>query len=80
MSGRAALGDERLDHGDDLVGFAGVPDAHHECFAGVFADDVQQFEVPAIGGVVELEVQRAVGFHWCRVGFGHAASAVAVSS
>jgi hypothetical protein len=57
-SGAPVFGDETLDHRDDLIGVAGAPDAHGERFAGVFVDDVQQFDPPVVGGLVELEVQR----------------------
>ncbi len=59
----SSLGDEALDDGDHLVGVQrsslAVPLAMARASGPVLlVDDVQQFQLPAIGGLVELEVER----------------------
>ena len=58
MRRRAPLGDERVDDRDDIVGSAVASDAHGQRLAGVLVDDVAQLDPAAVGGLVELEVNR----------------------
>ncbi len=55
--GRSPLGDEALYDRDDGVGVTGSAHPHGQSLPGVLVDDVQQLQPPAIGGLVELEVQ-----------------------
>ena len=45
-----------FDGGHDGVGVAAAADPHGQCLAGVFIDDVEQFQPAAVGGLIELEV------------------------
>ncbi len=54
----ASLGDEALDDGDHVVGVAAPSHSHGEGLYGVLVEDVQQHQPPAIGGPLELEVER----------------------
>jgi hypothetical protein len=56
VSASAAGGDEPLDDGDDVIGGAMPAHVHGQGFAGVLVDDVAQLQPPAVGGLVELEV------------------------
>ena len=58
MLGCPAHGDQVDEHRHDLIGGAGPPDPHRQRFAGVLVHDVQRLEPAAVGGLVELEVQR----------------------
>jgi hypothetical protein len=53
-----ALGDEPVEGGDGLVGIDAAVTLDRQRFAGELVDDVQQLQDPAVGGLVELEVQR----------------------
>ena len=55
--GSAAHGGELVEDGDGLVGVDASGDVHRERLAGVLIDDVEQLEHPAVGGLIELEVQ-----------------------
>ena len=48
--------DEPFDDGHDVIGGAVAGHVHGERFAGELVDDVAQLQPPAIGGLVELEV------------------------
>ncbi len=57
--GRAAeLGDEALQRRDGLVGVDAAVTLDRERLAGELVDDMQQLENPAVGGLIELKVQR----------------------
>src|ERR687897_2414636 len=56
MLWRSSLGDEPFDDGHDVIGGAVASDVHGQGLARVFVDDVAQLQPPAIGGLVELEV------------------------
>ena len=58
VRGRAALVGEPLEHGDGLVGVDAPRDVHRQRLAGELVDDVEQLEHAAVGGLIELEVQR----------------------
>ena len=58
MLGCAALAGEPGQDGDHGVGVGAAADVHGEGFAGVLVDDVEQLQSSAVGGLVELEVQR----------------------
>ena len=58
VHGRAALGGEPVEHGDGLVCVDASGDVHRERFAGELVDDVEQLQHAAVGGLIELEVQR----------------------
>ena len=50
--------DDRVEAGDGRVGVDGVVDEIGEGLAGELVDDVEHLEHPAVGGDVELVVQR----------------------
>jgi hypothetical protein len=56
--GRAAQGGEPFEDGDGLVCVDASGDVHRERFAGEFVDDVEQFDDAAVGGLIELEIER----------------------
>jgi hypothetical protein len=58
MLRRAALAGEPVEHLADGVGVGAAADVHGGGLAGVLVDDGEQLEPPAVGGLVELEVQR----------------------
>ena len=52
----ASLGGEFVECGGDLIGVDGTIDFDREGFAGEFVDDVEELDLAAIRGGVELEV------------------------
>lgn len=52
---------EPVQDGDDVVGVDGPVDVDREGFAGELVDHVQHLQGAAVGGDVELEVQRPQG-------------------
>src|SRR3954468_8663217 len=57
VRGRAAPSGEALEHGDGLVCVDAPRDVHRQRLGRELVDDVQQLDHPAVGGLVELEVQ-----------------------
>src|SRR3954463_5767384 len=57
-AGAPPLVAEALEHVDGLVGVDAARDVDRERFAGELVDDVEQLEHAAVGGLIELEVQR----------------------
>ena len=53
----AAFGSQALEAGHHAVGVDGTLDVDGQAFAAVLVDDVQELEVPPVGGLVELEVE-----------------------
>ena len=58
MHWRAPVGDQVVQDVDEVISGAAAPHPHRERFTGVLVDDVGQLQPPAIGGLVELEVDR----------------------
>src|SRR3954447_10177051 len=58
VRGRAALVGEALEHGHGLVGVDAAGDVDRERLAGELVNDVEQLDHAAVGGLIELEVQR----------------------
>jgi len=58
MLGCAALAGEPVQDGDHGVGVGAAAEVHGEGLAGVLVDDVEHLQSSAVGGLVELEVQR----------------------
>lgn len=47
---------DRVQGGDNLIGVDGMLDVHLETLSGAFVDDVQQLDLFAVDGAVELEI------------------------
>src|SRR5215216_1034845 len=58
MRWRAPVGDQVIQDVDEVIGGASATHSHRERFTGVLIHDVGQLQPPAIGGLVELEVDR----------------------
>jgi hypothetical protein len=54
----APLGDQSVQDVDEIISGAPAAYPHRERLAGVLVDDVGQLQPPAVGGLVELEVDR----------------------
>jgi hypothetical protein len=55
---RAPLGDQRVQDVNEIIRGAAAADPHRERLAGVLIHDVGQLQPPAVGGLVELKVDR----------------------
>src|SRR3954467_7945798 len=55
-SGPPRWSDEAFDDGHDVIGGAAPSDVHGQGLAGVLVEDAAQLQAPAIGALVELEV------------------------
>src|SRR5215211_7843579 len=58
VRGHAPLGDQAVEHGNEIISAAPAPHPHRERLAGVLIHDVGQLQPPPISGLVELEVDR----------------------
>jgi hypothetical protein len=55
---RAPVGDQVVQDVNEVISGAAAANPHRERFTGVLVDDVGQLQPPAVGGLVELEVDR----------------------